>query len=205
MASEVDICNLALSHLGDPATIASIDPPEGSPQARYCARYYPIARDLAQEAHAWAFNTRRAVLASVPLPATVEGEWLYAYVLPANCVRALRVYTPGHTEQGQSDDFTIEASDDGGQRVVYTNTPGACVQYLVRVADTTRYPPSFVSALSYLIARYVAGPLTKDMGRIQAMDGLYRLALASASALDSNAQSSEQWKQERAPGWIDAR
>ena len=30
MASEIDICNLALSHLGDTATIASLDPPEGS-------------------------------------------------------------------------------------------------------------------------------------------------------------------------------
>lgn len=27
MASEIDICNLALAHLGDTATIASLSPP----------------------------------------------------------------------------------------------------------------------------------------------------------------------------------
>ena len=45
MATEVDICNLALAHLGDDATIASIKPPEGSAQAEKSARFYPIARD----------------------------------------------------------------------------------------------------------------------------------------------------------------
>ena len=60
MASEVDICNLALSHLGDTATIASLDPPEGSAQAEHCARFYPIARDSLLEMHAWGFATSRA-------------------------------------------------------------------------------------------------------------------------------------------------
>ena len=63
MASEVDICNLALSHLGDNATVASIDPPEGSAQAEHCSRFYPIARDTLLEMHNWNFSTRRAVLA----------------------------------------------------------------------------------------------------------------------------------------------
>ena len=35
MSSVVDICNIALSRLGDRATVTSIDPPEGSAQALY--------------------------------------------------------------------------------------------------------------------------------------------------------------------------
>ena len=60
MSSEVAICNLALAHLGDSATVASIDPPEGSAQSEHCARFYPIARDALLEMHAWKFATRRA-------------------------------------------------------------------------------------------------------------------------------------------------
>ena len=45
MATEVDICNIALAHLGDDATIASLSPPEGSAQAEKAARFYPIARN----------------------------------------------------------------------------------------------------------------------------------------------------------------
>ena len=36
MASDVQICNIALAHLGDTATVASINPPEGSAQAEHC-------------------------------------------------------------------------------------------------------------------------------------------------------------------------
>ena len=52
MASVADICNMALGHLGDSATVASIDPPEGSAQAEHCARFYPMVRDARARAKA---------------------------------------------------------------------------------------------------------------------------------------------------------
>ena len=72
MASVVDICNLALGHLGDPATVSSIDPPEGSAQAQHCARFYPIARDSLLEMHSWNFSTYREALAHLQ-----PAEWIY--------------------------------------------------------------------------------------------------------------------------------
>ena len=75
MASTVDICNLALAHLGDTATVASIDPPEGSAQSEHCARFYPIARDSLLEMHAWNFSMRRINLAQLT---NSWPEWQYA-------------------------------------------------------------------------------------------------------------------------------
>jgi hypothetical protein len=63
VASEVDICNLALGHIGDSATVSSINPPEGSAQAEHCSRFYPIARDSLLEMHNWGFATKRTNLA----------------------------------------------------------------------------------------------------------------------------------------------
>ena len=40
MASDVDICNMALSHLGARAQISAIVPPDGSVEAGYCARFH---------------------------------------------------------------------------------------------------------------------------------------------------------------------
>ena len=34
MADAVSICNLALAHIGEEATIISLDPPEGSAEAK---------------------------------------------------------------------------------------------------------------------------------------------------------------------------
>ena len=81
MATEIDICNLALAHLGDDATIASIKPPEGSAQAEHAARFYPIARNSLLEAHTWNFAAKRASLATTTN--TIE-QWEYAYVAPAD-------------------------------------------------------------------------------------------------------------------------
>jgi hypothetical protein len=76
MAAEVDICNAALGHLGDEATVAAITPPDGSVQAGHCARFYPMARDELLEMHTWRFNTQRAVLALSPSP---PAGWAFAY------------------------------------------------------------------------------------------------------------------------------
>jgi len=76
MASIVDICNLALSHLGDSATVSSIDPPEGSAQADLCARFFPIALASLLEAHSWGFATRRVALAPLAISADSFGAAL---------------------------------------------------------------------------------------------------------------------------------
>ena len=104
MASEVDICNLALARLGDNATVASIDPPEGSAQAEHCARFYAIARDSLLEMHAWKFATRRVQLAKLTVP---SWDWSFAYAEPTGALqtagraRPLRrtMTKPSHTRR----------------------------------------------------------------------------------------------------------
>jgi len=71
MASDVDLGNLMLSHLGDDATVTNLNPPEGSSQAEHVAVFFPIARDSLLEMHNWNFATRRAPLAETDLP---EGD-----------------------------------------------------------------------------------------------------------------------------------
>ena len=59
MATSVDICNLALSILGDDATVVSITPPAGSDQAGHCARWYPVALRRIGEANPGSVGTKR--------------------------------------------------------------------------------------------------------------------------------------------------
>src|SRR5437868_3345326 len=88
MSSEVEICNMALSHLGDSATVASIDPPEGSSQAEHCQRWYPIARNALLEMHDWGFATTRALLAEV---VSQFPQWRHSYARPSDCLKVLAV------------------------------------------------------------------------------------------------------------------
>src|SRR5690606_36381904 len=97
MASEVEICKVALGHLGDTATVASLDPPEGSAQAEHCARFYPIARDALLSMHTWGFATRRIALAQL---GEAPVGWHYAYALPTDALDILAVMGPGEADTG---------------------------------------------------------------------------------------------------------
>lgn len=206
MASEVDICNLALAHLGDNATVASIDPPEGSAQAEQCARFYRVARDTLLEMHTWGFATRRARLA---LLGSDWSEWKYAYQGPSDMMNAIAVLAPdaaddysvnipvpysnsGTVNTGQGiytpQPYTME-SDEDGNPIIYTNQVDAVLRYTAFVTDTTTFSPLFVSALSWHLAGYLAGPILKgDVGAAEAKRcaGMAMSYMARATASDAN-------------------
>jgi len=171
MASEVDICNLALGHLGDNATVASIIPPEGSAQAEHCARFYPIARDSLLEMHQWNFATRRATLAQVT---NNWSQWAYAYAPPNGFSDVIAILPPDATDDYVTigsytpQPFAVETQDDGTE-VIYTNQANAIIRYTALITDSTKFPPTFVMALSWHLASMLAGPVIKgDQGAAEA-------------------------------------
>ena len=202
MASDVEICNLALSHLGDTANVTSIDPPEGSAQAEHCSRFYPVARGMLIEAHDWSWATRRISL--TPLVATVS-PWAYAYGKPNLMIKAIAVLDPE-----ASDDYTIPAAFETeraclplsyapqpfaietlptGEEAILTNQENAVLRYVESVTDTAKFPPLAVMALSWLVASMLAGPIIKGAdGAAEAKRCLavYKEVLGMAVNSDSN-------------------
>lgn len=183
MASVLDICNLALSQLGDSATVSSINPPEGSAQADHCARFYPLARDSLLEMHDWSFATRRALL--VQLDNTVT-QWAYCYAAPSDMLNPIAVLdstatddlatvlqptdpwlsaVPGYggtplVAAPAPQPYVLERNDDGAE-VVRTNQAAALLRYTARVTDPTRFSPLFARALAASLSSMLAGPLLK--------------------------------------------
>ena len=186
MASEVDISNTALSHIGDEAEVISISPPDETVQARHCGRFYPIARNQLLEMHTWSFATVRVSLAEVA--AGAPSEWAYAYALPAKYLRALSVLPPESTDDTRGEDFIVESGADGSG-VLYTNVQAATLRYIRLVEDATKFTPGFVVALGRLLASYLAGPIIKGTTGEQVSQQqlkIFLIELASAKALDSN-------------------
>ena len=186
MATEVDICNLALAHLGDDATIASINPPEGSAQAEKAARFYPIARNTLLEVHTWNFAAKRGNLA---LTANTLDQWDYAYVAPADMMTPVAVISPtaqndyatrmssGDTPGGITSNYspTIVAGQYTPQQfavegtLIYTNQENAMLRYQAAVTDASAFSPLFVITLSWHLASMLAGPVIKgDQGAAEA-------------------------------------
>lgn len=201
MASVVDTCNTALSHVGARAQISSISPPDGSVEAGYCARFYPIARREMIEAHSWGFSKTRITLAEVTNPSTI---WTYAYALPADCLKPVRVLalTTANVLWPQSlwvDNTLTSVVDENEGRefdiengVILTHEPEAVLLYRRDVTDTAKFSPLFGSALSMLLASYLAGAIVKDAVGIKMGDALRSRAfgmLGKAAASDANAST----------------
>lgn len=196
MASEVSICNLALAHLGDEATVTSIDPAEGSAQAEHCARFYPIARDTVLESHTWSFATRRIPLVELA-DETAPGSWGFVYQRPNDVMRSVAVLLPGALDDEESEEF-VEESIEGDVQIILSNAEDAWLRYIVRVIDTTKYSALVVNAIARLLASMLAGPLIKgDAGMkigVAQLERYEKVELPKAKAADANARKKDTYR-----------
>ncbi len=215
MPNAVDICNLALSHLGDRANVVSIDPPEGSAQAEHCARFYPIARDMLLAMHPFSFATKRVALNNLTATSSPPAQWEYTYAAPNAVVKILGVFAPN----GQYDEDKTEVeyelgSDDNATPVLYSNIENAIVRYTTYVVDTTRFPPLFTTALSYVLASYLSGPIIKGREGMQIGEAMLSRGVAYAgkafaedanqrnrSAIREDSRHTAPWLENRGSIW----
>lgn len=200
MASLVTIGNLALSHLGDDANLSSLT--EQTPQAAHVSLFLPIARDEMLESYPFRFARRRARLA---LRDESNGAWAYSYALPSDCLKLLAVMPESYTSDDQSFPYSVESADDGSS-LVYTNIGNAIGIYVKRVEDPAAWSPLFVSALSRLLAAYVAGPLLKgDTGSAAGIKQYQAFQVLWQRAVISDARQTRRRQAPDSAPWIRAR
>lgn len=154
MASEVGICNLALSHFGQDANISSVNPSDGSREGDLAELFYPIARDELLEEHDWTFARKYQAPAQV---ANDRNDWAYKYALPAGCLKPRRLLPQGWIDpQADAIDFEVV----GG--FLYANETLVTLVFTRLLTDTTKFSPMFVVTLTYRVSSYLAGPIVKD-------------------------------------------
>jgi hypothetical protein len=205
MATDVQICNMALSHIGFSTQIASVNPPDGSVEAGRCAVFYAQARRELIELKPWTFATRRAELAPVT---NVSKQWCYAYELPSDCLRPYRLEpampmapfdfncdVEGYVAPYNSDSVSAmrereSPSFEIDQTTLYTNIETPVLVYSFDPVDPVRYPPLFVSAFSLLLGAYLAGASIRGTEGAALASRLRELAV---SAVDTAAESNANW------------
>lgn len=202
MPSPVEISNIALANLGAENLVSSIDPPDGSVEAGYCATFFPIARTVALEAGKPAFALRRAALARVANPSP---QWLFAYARPADCLKPVRVLQPANFASLFAEETippTTVVPDAGTARfqlegdVILTDEPDATLVYVFDQVDTTKWSPMFADAVAALMSGYLAGPLIKgregaSLGTQWRQQGYALAAAATASVANAADEPAE--------------
>lgn len=215
MATVVSICNLALSRIGDNATISAVGPSDGSFQAEACGRLYPIALGTCLGMHNWAFATRRVRLSAVADTMVDKGEWHHAYAAPADCQRAISVYRAEseplrgaiktaklalYSEVEEKIPFEVVGTDYG--LVILTNAENAGLLYVCSEPKTSQFSTVFVDALAWLLASYLAGEIIRgESGHAYAQNCLKQFDAMVSMAAKMDARQRHNFR-DATPTWI---
>lgn len=189
MANQVDICNLALTHLNISKEIASMD--ERSQEAQALRRVYPTALEATLRDFEWPFATKFVTLGLVQNNPTTE--WAFSYQYPSDCLHFRRILSGLRNDTRQSRVPYRLTYGAAGQEI-YTDKECAQAEYTVNVQDESRFPPDFVLALSFRMA-FLASPRLTGGDPFKLGDrakGLYDIEISRAKATGANEEQEEQ-------------
>jgi hypothetical protein len=203
MASEVDICNLALSNIRA-RSINSLN--ESSLQAQVCKLHYPVLRDQLLRDAPWQFSHKVSALA---LLNDDLFNWVYAYQYPSDCLYINRLVL--NFEEVSSDSSTVrsrfydpmiprpnldkqveyEIINVDDNRVIASNEPELRADYRSVVIDPNLFDSLFIQTIVNLLSAHIAIPIVGvEGGRGLRNDHfqIYQQLLESANAANLNEQ-----------------
>lgn len=181
VANNVDICNMALDHLGKPS-ITDIN--EGSAEAQACLRQYDIARRMVLVRSPWTF-ARRLRRLSLLSTNDLSDTWAYRYDIPNEALKLHRLveYARPALQNEPPAPMYIEAG------TVYTNLESAYALYTYDSTDTLSWSPLFDDALALFLAMRLSAGMTRRKSDADLLQRMYREALAEAIEVDAQQES----------------
>jgi len=204
MASEVETCNMALSHIRA-GSINSLT--ENSLPAQQCKLWYPIIRDRMLTESAWGFNHKIRALSVLT---TEIFNWAYAYQYPTDCLKINRL-VGAHEELANADADVVsrlldsqllplkdlrsqipyEVFNFSNNKTIGANEAELRIDYAAKITDPNLFTDDFNMAFSYLLSSVLAVPIVgAETGRQLRSDSLqlYKQYLDAAIASDLNEQ-----------------
>lgn len=189
MASNVEICNLALSHLGSGKEISNLETDRSS-EALVCRRFFDITVDLVFRGFDWPFATRFVSLGLVETDPTEE--WGFSYRYPTDCRRFIRIPSGVRNDSRESRTPYKIMSDSQG-RLILTDKEDAQAEYIALLTDPQQWPNDFSMAVSFLLAVYIAPRVTggDPFGMAKRAEALAEYQRSTAMANSANEQQDD--------------
>lgn len=220
MATQLDIANRALLSVGARAQVSSINPSDGSDEANAISILWtPTFEALARTAH-WNVLRNQVTLSLVaaaqgtpenpsgtvyPLPPT---PWLYAYMLPSNCLDMQFIVPSLPANQGGAPSATTinnaagtwiptggqipfvvsYAPDNNGSpiTVILTNQSQAQAVYTVNQPNPATWDSLFQAAMVASLGAFLVPALSLSMPLMQLSIKTAEAAIAQARVADGN-------------------
>lgn len=163
ITSDVGICNLALSNLGNDSTIDSIATPITSKELTFAQRYDLCRQTLLKTVMPNFALARIVVAQKVTTPPFGYG---FYYEYPNRCLKILGI---GEVPDKEND-YSIE--NDGLGLVIMTDADeedGLQVRYILDVTDVTQMSPEFKTLFGWQLAADVCMDVTQNASLAKAL------------------------------------
>jgi hypothetical protein len=193
MSSTTEICNRAITKLGDQRILSLTD---NTNQGRTLASMYAPVRDAELRRNRWNFAIRRAAL-----PALADApEWGYSrqFQVPNDFMSLVQVndvyIRPRSKAKGP---WSLEAG-----RILTDMGAPLKVRYVARIENSGLFDPLFVEMLACKLAFEACESLTQSGQKKQALAEEYKMALSEAARSDAIENPPDELPR---GSWLDAR
>lgn len=174
MNSSTQICNMALSRLGNRVTVNSITDPT-VPEERICAIWYDPCRQSVLKRLMPNCALERKVVAK--LSVTPAFGYAYAYQYPSDCLKVLGV----GDVQDKENNYAVEGS------MILTDEDyedGMNLRYIKDLTDVSKMTVEVCLAISAEMMEKIALQVTQDAEKLKAANAFIKIDMGSASALN---------------------
>jgi hypothetical protein len=187
MASQLNIINLALSHLAQtPITAAQLAALTGNVQVEVALRLWEFARQETLRAYNWGFAKTQAALTVVASTTYDPVVYTYAYVYPTSCVAIRKVSVETEIDKTISGKYEIMFDSANSLKRIVTNIEDAYVEYTYDHDTPAQWNSSFVVAFAYRLAAEMVKPLNGDDKQREAMAKAAADAISEAKRHDDS-------------------
>lgn len=215
MISDIDIANMALDAI-HVSNIGSFD--DKSKQAEKCRLWYPIIRDALIQESFWTFADTEVQLTSTDASQFPSSSYEYAYIYPADCLKIKRLcaevsgvdlmmsglygtygdnqYKLAESFNGIPNEIRVILGDNGkptGQRAILCDLEDAIMVYVRQITDPNMFPPTFVEALAFKLAKRLAPIFNTDLSWKSAAQNDYLEAETTAKKASANEAVERDW------------
>lgn len=178
--SNLDICNLAVGHLGNTFSISNIDNPITQPE-KVLSRWYDVSRKSFLRELGFNFSLARKVVAK--LDEVPEFGYLYGYEYPSDCLKVLGI---GSVDEKENN-FSIESLESGALSILTYEDyqDGLKLRYIKDVPSISLWSDDAKILFSYYLAQKVALQLTQDAQKAKYAFEMWEQVKMSASAISA--------------------
>lgn len=183
--SNVEVCNLALTKIGEEPIISLT---EDSKAGRLCNLHFNRTRNMTLRSHSWNFAIKREDLAK----STTDPEYKFTakFALPVDLIRLL------DTNLLNDQDYKVEG------KFILVNADSIKIKYIYEVTDPSEFDELFIETLSCKLAAELAIPLADNVNLADFMYQQYAAKLRTARSIDATEGYPEYLE---ASTWLDSR